>query len=149
MVKNPWQRIIGSASFSDFETDFRTKETRAFHKARFFLFQACAKVQMLTLLLFRRRDNVHRAMNKYEKESRIAAKCSPAVKHVCWHCRIGVDSRCLADRRLSRRAPPDYFYKGAIGVAVLMLLLRQISRRLKTTAPRSSRPDPKSTLKLT
>lgn len=45
-------------------------------------------------------------------------------------------------------ANPDYFYKGALVVAALVLILRQVARRLKTNGPRAARPDPKSTLKL-
>lgn len=45
-------------------------------------------------------------------------------------------------------APPEYFYRfGAVGAAVL-LILRQVGRRLKTKVPKSAQPDPKSTLKL-
>jgi hypothetical protein len=45
-------------------------------------------------------------------------------------------------------APPDFFYKVAIGFAVLMLILRQVGKRMKSNGPRSAQPDPKSTLKL-
>jgi len=45
-------------------------------------------------------------------------------------------------------APPEFFYKAAIGFAVLMLVIRQVSKRMKSNVPRSARPDPKSTLKL-
>jgi hypothetical protein len=35
-----------------------------------------------------------------------------------------------------------------IGIAVALLIFRQITRRLKRVAPRAAQPDPKSTLKL-
>jgi FtsH-binding integral membrane protein len=49
---------------------------------------------------------------------------------------------------LSSSAPPRFFTQAAIGVAVLLLILRQVSRRLKHRAPRAAEPDPKSKLNL-
>jgi hypothetical protein len=36
----------------------------------------------------------------------------------------------------------------AIVLAILLLVFRQLSRRLKTKGPRAAQPDPKSTIKL-
>ncbi len=49
---------------------------------------------------------------------------------------------------LSMSAPAGFFSKAAIGVAVLLLILRQVSRRLRHRAPRAAEPDPKSKLDL-
>jgi len=49
---------------------------------------------------------------------------------------------------LSSSASPRFFSRAAIGVAILLLLVRQVGRRLRTKGPRAAQPDPKSTLKL-
>jgi hypothetical protein len=49
---------------------------------------------------------------------------------------------------LSSAAPAGFFTRAAIGVAVLLLILRQVTRRLRHRAPRAAQPDPKSTLHL-
>jgi hypothetical protein len=49
---------------------------------------------------------------------------------------------------LNSSAPSGFFKTGAVVVAVLLQILRQLSRRLRGKAPRASEPDPKSTLKL-
>lgn len=45
-------------------------------------------------------------------------------------------------------APPSFFTRAAIAVAVLFLIWRQVSRRRKGKTPRAAKPDPKSTLHL-
>jgi hypothetical protein len=45
-------------------------------------------------------------------------------------------------------APPRFFTEAAIGVAVLLLILRQVARRMKGRTPRAAEPDPKSRLNL-
>jgi hypothetical protein len=49
---------------------------------------------------------------------------------------------------LSSSAPPRFFSRAAIAVAIVLLIVRQVSRRMKHGTPRAARPDPKSTLKL-
>ena len=49
---------------------------------------------------------------------------------------------------LNSSAPSGFYKKGAVVVAILLLILRQVSRRLRGKAPRAAQPDPKSTLKL-
>lgn len=45
-------------------------------------------------------------------------------------------------------APREFWYRGAIIVAILLLILRQISRRVRVRNPRSAQPDPLSRIKL-
>jgi hypothetical protein len=49
---------------------------------------------------------------------------------------------------LSISAPREFWYKIAVAAAVLLLLLRQIARRLRVRNPRSAQPDPASRLNL-
>ena len=49
---------------------------------------------------------------------------------------------------LSGSASSQFLSRAAIGLAILLLVLRQLSRRLKGRSPRAAQPDPRSTLKL-
>jgi hypothetical protein len=49
---------------------------------------------------------------------------------------------------LSSGAPSTFFKTGAVVVAMLLLILRQINRRLRPKGPRTAQPDPKSRLNL-
>jgi cytochrome b561 len=49
---------------------------------------------------------------------------------------------------LSSSASPTFFYRAAIGVAVLLLIVRQVMRRLRRGSPRAAEPDPQSRLHL-
>jgi hypothetical protein len=49
---------------------------------------------------------------------------------------------------LNSSAPPRFFSGVAIAAAILLLLLRQLSRRSRAGKPRSAQPDPRSKLNL-
>jgi hypothetical protein len=49
---------------------------------------------------------------------------------------------------LTSSAAPRLGPGAAIVLAILLLVFRQLSRRLKTKGPRAAQPDPKSTIKL-
>ncbi len=87
-------------------------------------------------------------MNKYEEQAKLQRKAALRSSMSIWTAGLALIVVTLVIVGLRESAPPDYFYKGAIAVAILVLLLRQVSRRLRTKGPRSARPDPKSTLKL-
>jgi hypothetical protein len=87
-------------------------------------------------------------MNRYEEQAKLQRKAALRSSMSIWSAGLALVVVAMLIIGFREGAPPDYFYKGAIAVAVLMLLLRQIARRLKTNGPRSARPDPKSTLKL-
>jgi hypothetical protein len=89
-----------------------------------------------------------RAMNKYEEQASLQRQTTLRSSMSVWTACLALVVVALLIIGFKESAPPDYFYKGAIAVAVLMLLLRQVARRLKTNGPRAARPDPKSTLKL-
>jgi hypothetical protein len=88
-------------------------------------------------------------MNKYEAQARLQKKAALRSSMSIWTAGLALVIVALIILGLRGSATPEFFYKGAIGVAVLLLLFRQIARRLKSAdGPRSARPDPKSTLKL-
>lgn len=87
-------------------------------------------------------------MNKYEEQARAQRKAALRSSMSVWTAGISLIVVALVILGLRGSAPPDYFYKGALVIAVILLLLRQVSRRLKSKVPRAARPDPKSTLKL-
>jgi hypothetical protein len=87
-------------------------------------------------------------MNKYEEQAKAQRKAALRSSMSVWSAGLALIVVALLIVGFRESAQPEYFYKGAIAVAVLMLLLRQVGRRLKTNGPRAARPDPKSTLKL-
>jgi hypothetical protein len=87
-------------------------------------------------------------MNKFEEQARLQRRASLRSSMSVWTAGLALVVVALLIVGFRESAPPEYFYKGAAAIAVLMLLLRQVSRRLKTNGPRAARPDPKSTLKL-
>jgi hypothetical protein len=87
-------------------------------------------------------------MNKYEEQAGQQRKAALRSSMSVWTAGLSLIVVALAILGFRGSAPPQYFYKGALAVALLLLLLRQVSRRLKSRVPRAARPDPKSTLKL-
>ena len=87
-------------------------------------------------------------MNKYEqradKQRRSAMKASTSI----WTAGIALVVVVLLILGLSRSAPPSYFTKAAVLAAVLLLVVRQVTRRLKGKRSRAAEPDPKSALHL-
>jgi hypothetical protein len=65
-----------------------------------------------------------------------------------WTAGAGLIVVVFAILGLATSAPPQFWYRGAIVVAVLLLVLRRVSRKLKIQNPRSAQPDPKSRLNL-
>lgn len=65
-----------------------------------------------------------------------------------WTAGLALIVVALAIVGLSSHATPQFFSRMAIAAAILLLILRQLSRRLKGKAPRAAQPDPRSTLKL-
>jgi hypothetical protein len=87
-------------------------------------------------------------MNKYEQQARVQRQAALRSSMSLWTAGLFLVVVVVFIAGLRESAPPEFFYKAAIGFAVLMLLIRQVSKRIKSGGPRSARPDPKSTLKL-
>lgn len=87
-------------------------------------------------------------MNKYEEQAKQQRRAALRSSMSVWTAGLSLIVVALVILGFRSSAPPEYFYKGAVAVAAILLVLRQISRRLKTNVPRSARPDPKSKLRL-
>jgi uncharacterized membrane protein YbjE (DUF340 family) len=88
---------------------------------------------------------MRRYEQRAEQQRRVALRSSMTI----WTAVIALVVVVALIAGLSGSASSNFFSKGAIGVAVFLLILRQIGRRLRARgAPRAAQPDPKSTLKL-
>ena len=87
-------------------------------------------------------------MNKYEERAGQERKAALRFSLMIWTAGIALIVVVLMILGLSSSAPRGFFSKSAIVAAVLLLILRQLNRRLRGRVPRASQPDPRSTLKL-
>ncbi len=87
-------------------------------------------------------------VNKYEQQAKLKRQAALRSSMSLWTAGLFLVVVVILIAGIRQSAPPEFFYKTAIAFAVLMLLIRQIAKRMKTAIPRSARPDPKSTLKL-
>ena len=87
-------------------------------------------------------------MNKYEQRAARERQAAIRASMTLWTAGIALIVVLLLIFGLSGSATPQFYSKAAIGLAVLLLVLRQISRRMKGKRPRAAEPDPRSTLKL-
>ena len=65
-----------------------------------------------------------------------------------WTAGAGLIVVIFAILGFATSAPSQFWYRGAIVVAILLLVLRRVSSRLRVRNPRSARPDPRSRLNL-
>lgn len=87
-------------------------------------------------------------MNRYEQRAEQQRRAALRVSMMIWTAGIALVVVVLLILGLSSAAPPRFFSRIAIGVAILLLILRQIGRRLKGKGPRAAQPDPRSRLNL-
>jgi hypothetical protein len=87
-------------------------------------------------------------MNRHEELAERQRNASMRFSMMLWSAGAGLIVVVLTILGLSMSAPREFWYKGAIVAAVLLLLLRQITRRLRVRNPRSAQPDPGSRLNL-
>ncbi len=87
-------------------------------------------------------------MNRYEQQAMRQRKAAVRSSVTLWTACAALVVVIFAIIGLSMSAPPQFWYRGALGVAILLLIFRQISRRLKATSPRAAEPDPQSRLNL-
>ncbi len=87
-------------------------------------------------------------MNKYEQQAARERGTSLRNSMTLWSAGAALVVVVLLILGLSISAPSDFFKRGAIAAAILLLVLRLITRRLRGRPSRAAEPDPQSTLKL-
>ncbi len=87
-------------------------------------------------------------MNRYEQRADQQRRAGLRTSMTIWTAALALIAVVLAILILSGSAPAGFSTKAAIVLAVVFLILRQLSRRLKGKTPRAAQPDPRSTLKL-
>jgi hypothetical protein len=87
-------------------------------------------------------------MNKYEKRAHAERKAALRSSMTIWTAGLALIVVVVLIMGLRTSAPSSFYSKGAIGVAILLLIVRQLSRRLRSGSSRASQPDPKSSLNL-
>ncbi len=88
------------------------------------------------------------AMNKYEQRAAQDRKSVTQFSKNLWTAGLALVVVALLILRLSSSAGPSFYSRGAIGLAVVLLVLRQLSRRSRHKGPRAAEPDPRSRLNL-
>jgi hypothetical protein len=87
-------------------------------------------------------------MTPQEKQSERDRAAALRSSTMLWTAGAGLVVVVFAVLGFSTGAPREFWQRGAIVVAVLLLVLRQVSRRLRVRNPRSAQPDPLSKLNL-
>ena len=87
-------------------------------------------------------------MNKYEQ--RAEQQRRPAMKSsmTMGTAAIALLAVVLLIIGMNSSAPQVFFSRSAVGLAVLLLIIRQLGRRSRGKAPRAAQPDPQSRLDL-
>jgi Flp pilus assembly protein protease CpaA len=91
---------------------------------------------------------VKAAMNKYEQRAEQQRRSAMRSSMMMGTAGIALLAVVLLIVGLNNSAPQTFFSRAAVGVAILLLVLRQVSRRLRGKAPRAAQPDPQSKLNL-
>lgn len=87
-------------------------------------------------------------MNRYEERARKERQATLRSSMTMGTAALALIVVVLLIVGLSNSAPPRFFSWVAIVVAILLLILRQLSRRSRHRTPRAAEPDPKSRLNL-
>jgi cobalamin synthase len=88
-------------------------------------------------------------MNKYEQQARQQRTAALRSSMPLWTGGVALLVVLLLMVGFHYSLMQTNFFKiAAVTLAILLLILRQLMRRLRGKAPRAAQPDPKSTLKL-
>jgi uncharacterized membrane protein YbjE (DUF340 family) len=87
-------------------------------------------------------------MNRYEQRAQQQRRSTLRSSMTVGTAGIALIVVVILIAGLSGHAPSGFYSKSAIGLAILLLIFRQVGRRLKSKTPRAAEPDPRSTLKL-
>ena len=87
-------------------------------------------------------------MNRYEERAQRERRATLRSSLTMSTAGLGLIVVVLLIMGLRTSAPPRFFTEAAVGAAVVLLILRQVARRMKGRTPRAAEPDPKSRLNL-
>jgi hypothetical protein len=87
-------------------------------------------------------------MNQYEQRAEQQRRAAMRFSMMIWTAGLALVVVVVLILGLSNSAPHSFFSKAAIAAAILLLILRQLGRRLRGRGSRAAQPDPRSTLKL-
>ena len=87
-------------------------------------------------------------MNKYVERAEQQRRAGLRFSLSLWTAGLALLVVVLVILGLSSSAAPRLGPAAAVVLAILLLVFRQFSRRLKTKGSRAAQPDPKSTIKL-
>lgn len=87
-------------------------------------------------------------MNRYEKRAQQDRKTSMRAAMMAGTIGLVLVAVALAIVGMSTSASVGFYQKVAIAIIVLLLILRQVGRRLKRSSKGAAQPDEKSQLKL-
>lgn len=87
-------------------------------------------------------------MNRYEERAQRERRAALRSSMLMGSAGIALVIVVLLIVGLRASAPAGFYSRAAIALAVLLLVFRQVSRRMRNRVPRAAQPDPKSTLKL-
>jgi hypothetical protein len=87
-------------------------------------------------------------MNKYEERAERDRKASMRFSMMMWTAGAALIVVIVMILGLSGSASPQFWSRAGIGLAILLLLFRQVARRMKSGKPRAAMPDPRSKLNL-
>lgn len=87
-------------------------------------------------------------MNKYEKRAQQDRKAALRSAMLAGTVGLVLIAIALVILAMSSSAPLGFYQKVAIGIVVLLLILRQVGRRLRRKSKGPATPDEKSQLKL-
>jgi hypothetical protein len=90
----------------------------------------------------------HRPMNRYERQTEQTRRASLRNAMLLWSAGGILLVGILALLGYSSGAPQRFWTWAGIGVAVLLLVIRQVGRRLKSGGSRAAKPDERSMLHL-
>ena len=87
-------------------------------------------------------------MNKYEERAEQQRKSALRFSMMIWTAGAALIVVVIAIIGLSASAPSTFWSRAAIVLAVLLLVLRQLTRRLRSRTSHAAQPDPQSRLNL-
>jgi predicted anti-sigma-YlaC factor YlaD len=87
-------------------------------------------------------------MNKYEQRAARDRRATAQFSKMLWTATLALIVVALLILGLSNSAGPSFYSRGAIALAIVLLIIRQLSRRSRAKGPRAAQPDPRSRLNL-